>query len=312
MTSSHILISPESFNRIKAVIATGIKLRNSYQICYVNMEDVNVKPDCLYVIETEHGIDIGQTCKNPNCIIDNCNEVEKKGKLLREASHEDLILLPDIEAIEKNAYNVCKEKITKRHLDMKLISVRCLFDKTKIIFYFVAENRVDFRELVKDLATIFRTRIEMRQIGVRDKARMVGGFGICGRELCCVHLKEGFEPVSIRMAKEQNLNLNSLKISGMCGRLLCCLGHEYDTYRKLNERLPALEIDIKVGDMVYTVISVDVLNSKVRLKSGDHILDISGNDIRREGNVFFISSEVIQRQSDPVYKEVVEEDGDNN
>ena len=110
---------------------------------------------------------------------------------------------------------------------MKLVSVKCLFDKTKIIFYFVAENRIDFRDLVKDLAAVFRTRIEMRQIGVRDETRIQGGFGLCGRELCCVYLKEEFDPVSIKMAKEQNLNLNSLKISVMCGRLLCCLGYEY-------------------------------------------------------------------------------------
>ena len=149
---------------------------------------------------------------------------------------------------------------------MKLISVKCLFDRTKIIFYFVAENRIDFRELVRELASIFRTRIEMRQIGVRDEARLVGGYGPCGKQLCCVHQSEEFEPVSIKMAKEQNLNLNSLKISGMCGRLLCCLGYEYKLYKEINEDMPEPGAEIQAGDITYIVTGVDTLKETIRIR----------------------------------------------
>ena len=166
----------------------------------------------------------------------------------------------------KKAFVICKEKIAKHKLDMKLIEAEYTFDNNKVLFYFTADGRIDFRELVKDLASVFKTRIELRQIGVRDETKMVGGIGICGRELCChKHLSE-FVPVSIKMAKEQNLSLNPTKISGVCGRLMCCLKHEQDTYEYLNEKLP------NVGDFVRTtdgnkgeVLSVSVLRQKVRI-----------------------------------------------
>jgi cell fate regulator YaaT (PSP1 superfamily) len=157
--------------------------------------------------------------------------LEVKGRAVRLMTPEDMEKLPEIEALEKKAFDMCREKAKAKNLDMKLVAVKSLFDRTKIIFYFVSENRIDFRELVRELAAVFRTRIEMRQIGVRDEARLVGGYGPCGKELCCVNQREEFEPVSIKMAKEQSLNLNSLKISGMCGRLLCCLAYEFETYR---------------------------------------------------------------------------------
>ena len=194
---------------------SAVKLRNSYQINYVDTNSLFVTQNAFCVVETEHGIDVGHVFKCRRC--EGCAQPEVKGKLLRLATEEDLKHLPEIETIEKNAFAKCREKAKAKNLDMKLISVKCLFDRTKIIFYFVAENRIDFRELVRELASIFRTRIEMRQIGVRDEARLVGGYGPCGKQLCCVHQSEEFEPVSIKMAKEQSLNLNSLKISGMCG-----------------------------------------------------------------------------------------------
>ena len=154
---------------------TGVKLRNSFQIYYVNTNGLFVKRNALCIVETEHGVDMGRVFKCPTHLKRKNSEV--KGRLLRKVTTEDLGTLPEIEAIEKKAFAVCREKAREKKLDMKLVSVKCLFDRTKIIFYFVAENRIDFRELVRDLATVFRTRIEMRQIGVRDEARIIGGFG---------------------------------------------------------------------------------------------------------------------------------------
>jgi cell fate regulator YaaT (PSP1 superfamily) len=208
-------------------------------------------------------------------------------------------LLPEIDAIEDKAFKICKEKAVAKKLDMKLISVKCLFDKTKIIFYFVAENRIDFRELVRELAAIFRTRIEMRQIGVRDEARLVGGYGPCGRQHCCVHKRQEFDPVSIKMAKEQDLNLNSLKISGMCGRLLCCLGYEYAVYKELNEKLPKLGTEIIAGDKKFTVESVDTLKESLQIKNAEQTIEISNNDIEIIKGVHILKKNVLDRINNP-------------
>jgi len=274
---------------------TGIKLRNSYQIYYVDTNGLFVKRNALCIAETEHGVDMGRVFKCPSHLKKNRTSIESKGRLLRLATLEDLKHLPDIETTEQKAFKVCREKAREKNLDMKLVSVKCLFDRTKLIFYFVAENRIDFRELVRDLATVFRTRIEMRQIGVRDESRIIGGFGPCGRERCCVHLKEEFDPVSIKMAKEQNLNLNSLKISGMCGRLLCCLGYEYEVYKEINDKLPKMGSQITVGGKNYIVESVDPLKETVRLKFEGHLVTVSKDDIAVKGNHYSISQEVLQR-----------------
>ncbi len=272
---------------------TGVKLRNSFQIFYVNTNGLFVKRNALCIVETDHGVDIGRVFKCPAHLRRKTSEV--KGRLLRKVTVEDLGALPEIEAVEKKAFAVCREKAKEKKLDMKLVSVKCLFDRTKIIFYFVAENRIDFRELVRDLATVFRTRIEMRQIGVRDEARIIGGFGPCGKELCCVNLKEEFDPVSIKMAKEQNLNLNSLKISGMCGRLLCCLGYEYNVYKEMNELMPRHGATIKIGPKDYTVETTDPLKETVRLRCADHVVTVKREDIQVSGNRYHISQEVMDR-----------------
>ncbi len=277
-----------------------IKLRNFCQACYVDTNEINIDPNSFYIIETEHGTDIGCTCRRIKYL--NENEVEKKGKILRPALEEEIQKLHEIISIEDRAFNVCKKKIAERKLEMKLVSVKCIFDKSKIIFYFVAENRIDFREVVRDLAAVFRTRIEMRQIGVRDETKIIGGFGLCGRELCCGFLNSGFDPVSIKMAKEQNLNLNSLKISGMCGRLLCCLGYEYDTYRELNKNFPAVDSEIKVGEKIYKVISIDTLNGMLKLKNENHIIDVNNSDIQRKENTYFMNEEIIQKMSSLHFK----------
>ncbi len=272
---------------------SAVKLRNSYQTYFVDTNNLFVHQNSLCIVDTEHGIDIGKVVKckkfqqNPN--------IEIKGKLLRKITSEDTNLIPEIEEIEKKAFDTCRKKAKNKNLEMKLISVKCLFDKTKIIFYFVSENRIDFRELVRELASVFRTRIEMRQIGVRDEAKLVGGFGPCGMELCCVHQRNDFEPVSIKMAKEQNLNLNSLKISGMCGRLLCCLGYEYNTYRTLNRELPKTGTEIQAGKQSFTVIHVDTLNESVQLRDGERLVTVFKNELKRNRDKFTINPEVIER-----------------
>lgn len=280
---------------------TAIKLRNSHQIYYVHTNNIFVKRNTLCIAETEHGIDMGSIFKCPKH--QGRMDMEVKGKILRMVTQNDLNALPDIEAVEKKAFKICREKIKEKKLDMKLVSVKCLFDKTKIIFYFVAENRIDFRELVRDLATVFRTRIEMRQIGVRDESRIIGGFGPCGKELCCVHLKEEFDPVSIKMAKEQSLNLNSLKISGMCGRLLCCLGYEYEVYREMNDLLPRIGTPIKISTKTYHVISTDPLKEMVSLKCEDHLIEVSREDITIHGNEYSINKELLQKVATVIEEE---------
>ena len=272
---------------------SAVKLRNSYQINYVDTNNLFVSQNAYCVVETEHGIDVGNVFKCRRC--EGCAQPEVKGRLLRLATQEDLKHIPEIEAIEKNAFAKCREKAKAKNLDMKLISVKCLFDRTKIIFYFVAENRIDFRELVRELASIFRTRIEMRQIGVRDEARLVGGYGPCGKQLCCVHQSEEFEPVSIKMAKEQSLNLNSLKISGMCGRLLCCLGYEYKLYKEINDDMPDTGTEVRAGDITYTVTGIDTLKETIRLRSRERSVEIRKDDLEVRDGKYFLSKEVVAR-----------------
>ncbi|HOQ11372.1 MAG: hypothetical protein BWY23_02264 [Spirochaetes bacterium ADurb.Bin218] len=271
---------------------SAVKLRNSYQIYYVDTKDFFFKQNSDCIVEIDHGIDMGKVVKsklyqnNPNIIVN--------GKILRKATEEDFARIPELEAIEEKAFAICKEKAKAKSLDMKLVSVKCLFDKTKIIFYFVADNRIDFRELVRELAAVFRTRIEMRQIGVRDETRLIGGYGPCGRELCCLFQREEFEPVSIKMAKEQSLNLNSLKISGMCGRLLCCLGYEYETYRALNQYLPEVEEEIFAGDQSFTVISVNTLRESVTIKYGDRFIEIKSSDLIKVNDRYKVKDELME------------------
>ncbi|PKL36259.1 MAG: stage 0 sporulation protein [Spirochaetae bacterium HGW-Spirochaetae-1] len=281
---------------------SAVRLRNSFQIYYIDTNNIFVNQNALSVVETEHGVDLGRVVKTPR--YQNNSSIKVAGKLLRKATREDLDQLPGIEALEEKAFKICREKAQAKGLNMKLISVKTLFDKTKIIFYFVADNRIDFRELVRELASIFRTRIEMRQIGVRDEARLVGGYGPCGKEQCCVNQREEFEPVSIKMAKEQSLNLNSLKISGMCGRLLCCLSYEYQTYLELNVDMPEVGSHIRCEDMHYVVISTDVLKQSMKIKDRERFIEISKSDLEKEGDAYCIKKDIIEKikrsDDDPV------------
>ncbi len=270
-----------------------IKIRKNKEIYCVSNNNIFLKPQTQCITETPHGIDIGFILKS--CIKRCRPDEEVKGKIIRIASEEDTKKIPELEEIEKKAFDLCKSKSIEKKLDMKLINVKCLFDKTKIIFYFVAENRVDFRELVRDLAAVFRTRIEMRQIGVRDESRMVGGYGPCGRPLCCTRFRGYFAPVSIKMAKEQNLNLNSLKISGICGRLLCCLDYEHEVYKELNANLPQTGSKIHVGEESFFVDSIDSIKQTIQLSYIDHRISVHRDDLKLENGKYTLSQQVIDR-----------------
>ncbi|WP_136514587.1 PSP1 domain-containing protein [Geomonas edaphica] len=241
-----------------------------------------VKPGDRVIVETERGKSIGQVVAGPIDVEDSLVPEGIK-PLQRLADLADLATLAANTAKEKEAHKFCLSRIKERGMDMKLVRVEYLFDGSKAIFYFTADGRVDFRELVKDLAHAFHTRIEMRQIGVRDESKMVGGIGICGRELCCSSYLREFEPVSVKMAKEQNLALNPSKISGQCGRLLCCLSYEFETYCNLRKGLPKCGKRVQCGCVDGEVVKVNVLDQTVTLKTtDDSLVTLKGEEIAPE------------------------------
>ncbi|MDR1178842.1 MAG: hypothetical protein LBK64_08435 [Spirochaetaceae bacterium] len=203
-------------------------------------------------------------------------------RIERTATAEDLEKAKDHKEHEQNAFRVCKEKIEDHHLDMKLVSVHFLLEESKILFFFTAENRVDFRELVKDLVGVFKTRIELRQIGVRDESRVVGGLGVCGRCYCCHAISDKLKPVSIKMAKDQNLSLNSMKISGPCGRLLCCLAYEHLFYGEQRRLVPPEDCKISWDGALWKVVEVNVVLGKIRLAAEDgRVICFSSSDFEK-------------------------------
>lgn len=241
-----------------------------------------VKPGDRVIVETERGKSIGQVVAGPIEVEDSLVPEGLK-PIQRLADLADLATLAANTAKEKEAHKFCLSRIKERGMDMKLVRVEYLFDGSKAIFYFTADGRVDFRELVKDLAHAFHTRIEMRQIGVRDESKMVGGIGICGRELCCSSYLREFEPVSVKMAKEQNLALNPSKISGQCGRLLCCLSYEFETYCNLRKGLPKCGKRVQCGCVDGEVVKVNVLDQTVTLKTtDDSLVTLKGEEIAPE------------------------------
>ena len=228
------------------VNVVGIRFKKVGKIYYFEPQDLKINKGDYLIVETARGIELGE------CVI-GIKEISEEEiisplkKVLRIATEEDILKHKENKDKEVAALEICLKKIEEHNLNMKLIDVEYTFDNNKVIFYFTADGRVDFRELVKDLATIFKTRIELRQIGVRDEAKMIGGLGPCGRPMCCSSFLGDFASVSIKMAKEQNLSLNPTKISGICGRLMCCLNYEQNTYEDIRKRLP------KVGSIVETV-----------------------------------------------------------
>ena len=227
----------------------GIRFKKAGKIYFFDPAGIELSKEEYAIVETARGVEIGQVTTEPRQIADEAVVLPLK-PVLRKATEKDVAKLFENAAKEPETLRICQEKIATHNLPMNLVGVEHTFDAGKIIFYFTAEGRVDFRELVKDLAGIFRTRIELRQIGVRDEAKMMGGIGCCGRELCCSSFLGDFEPVSIRMAKEQNLSLNPTKISGICGRLMCCLKYESESYGTPACRRQPVP---KVGAVVVTV-----------------------------------------------------------
>ena len=249
----------------------GIRFQKAGKIYYFDPCGFDLETGMHAIVETARGVEMGTVLIPPKDVEDD-KVIQPLKPVLRIATDEDEKTVEKNKEREKEAFEICKEKILKHGLEMKLVNAEYTFDNNKLLFYFTADGRIDFRELVKDLAAVFRTRIELRQIGVRDETKILGGIGICGRPLCCKTYLADFVPVSIKMAKEQNLSLNPTKISGVCGRLMCCLKNEQDTYEYLNSRLP------NVGDVIYTkdgnkgeVQSVSVLRQlvKVIIDNGD-------------------------------------------
>ena len=249
----------------------GVRFRTAGKVYFFDPLEYEIKRGDHVIVETARGVEFGTVVGDPKEVEDD-KVIQPLKPVLRIATQKDIEQEAANKGKEKEAFKICLEKIRKHGLAMKLIDAEYTFDNNKVLFYFTADGRIDFRELVKDLAAVFKTRIELRQIGVRDETKILGGIGICGRPLCChTHLSE-FIPVSIKMAKEQNLSLNPTKISGVCGRLMCCLKHEEETYEELNKRLP------NVGDQVTTkdgqkgeVQSVNILRQlvKVIVENGD-------------------------------------------
>ena len=214
----------------------GVRFRDVGNICYYDPDDIDIDVNERVIVETDRGIECGRVILGARELSETYDKPLKK--IIRKASSEDICIYEENCKKEKEAFDICKSKSIELNLPMKLISAEYTFDNAKVLFYFTAECRVDFRELVKILASIFRVRIELRQVGVRDETKMVGGMGSCGRALCCHSYLSDFVPVSIKMAKEQSLSLNPAKISGVCGRLMCCLKNESDTYEYLNKKMP--------------------------------------------------------------------------
>ncbi len=243
----------------------GVRFRNAGKIYYFDPAGFALETGSHVIVETARGVEIGTVIIGPREVEEDSVVLPLKS-VIREATVADEKILQKNKAKEKEAFQICLEKIAKHKLEMKLVDAEYTFDNNKLLFYFTADGRIDFRELVKDLAAVFRTRIELRQIGVRDETKILGGMGICGRGLCCHTYLTEFIPVSIKMAKEQNLSLNPSKISGVCGRLMCCLKNEQETYEYLNSRLPNMGDHVTTPEGLKGVVqSVNVLRQLVKV-----------------------------------------------
>ena len=243
----------------------GVRFRQAGKIYNFSPADFQVKVGDHVIVETARGIEYGSVVQEIREVADDKVIMPLKS-VIRIATEEDDKKAIENNEKEKKAFKICKEKIAKHGLEMKLIETEYTFDNNKVLFYFTADGRIDFRELVKDLASVFKTRIELRQVGVRDETKMLGGIGICGRPLCCNTYLSEFIPVSIKMAKEQSLSLNPTKISGICGRLMCCLKNDQESYEELNSNLPDIGEKVKTFDgFKGEVVSVNVLRKKVKI-----------------------------------------------
>ncbi|MBO5143824.1 MAG: stage 0 sporulation family protein [Clostridia bacterium] len=256
----------------------GVRFKKLGKIYFFDPDGIKLNKNQNAIVETARGLELGEVAI-ANRMMDEDKLITALKKVVRIATKEDEQIFAENEKKAQEAYAVCEEKIKKHGLDMKLIDVEYTFDSTKLLFYFTAEGRIDFRDLVKDLAAIYKTRIELRQIGVRDEVKMLGGYGMCGRELCCCNHLGDLNPVSIKMAKEQGLSLNPSKISGVCGRLMCCLKHEQEVYEDKLSRLPNVGALVNTPEGKGTVEDVQVLKEivTVKIENGDDKLKKSFN-----------------------------------
>lgn len=267
----------------------GVRFKSAGKVYYFSPAGIKAEIGAQVIVETARGVECGEVVME-NRQVDDKKITAPLKDIIRLATPQDLKIVEQNKVKEQNAFKICQEKILAHKLDMKLVDVECTFDNNKLLFYFTAETRVDFRELVKDLASVFRTRIELRQIGVRDEAKILGGLGICGREFCCKGFLGEFQPVSIKMAKEQGLSLNPTKISGTCGRLMCCLKYEQDSYEYLLKNTPKVGAYVKTPDFKGYVEEVNLLTGKLKVKpekSEDAavIFDKSDVTIIRDGKI---------------------------
>lgn len=270
----------------------GVRFKKAGKIYYFDPNGFTI-PDGEYVIvETVRGIEFGKVVINKKQVDENDIVLPLK-KVIRIADSKDKLIVEENKQAATEAYNVCQGKVVEHSLDMKLVDVEYTFDRNKVIFYFTADGRVDFRELVKDLAAIFRTRIELRQIGVRDEAKMLGGIGPCGRMLCCSTFLGDFEPVSIKMAKDQNLSLNPTKISGLCGRLMCCLKYENDEYESAKEQLPDLGEMIETASGKAKVVGLNILERVLQLElvGRERVVEYTWEELLKEGAISIQATE---------------------
>ena len=264
----------------------GVRFKKAGKVYYFDPCEVWPRPGDSVVVETARGVEFGEVVTGAREVADE-QIVAPLKKVVRIATEEDIRRAEHNEQREAEAFRICQEKVAKHKLEMKLVSVEYTFDNSKIIFYFTANGRVDFRELVKDLASVFKMRIELRQIGVRDEAKMLGGLGSCGRPICCGAFLGDFQPVSIKMAKEQNLSLNPTKISGLCGRLMCCLKYEQDCYSQTLKKLPKVGKDIVTPDGVGVLAEINAIRErvKVRIKIDEDfdVREYAIDEVRRPG-----------------------------
>ncbi|MFS8651895.1 MAG: stage 0 sporulation family protein [Caldibacillus sp.] len=262
----------------------GVRFKKAGKIYYFDPDGLDIETDSFVIVETARGIEYGKVVI-ANKQVEEEDIVLPLKKVLRVATEKDRLQVIANKKAAREAFDICLKKIAEHQLEMKLIDVEYTFDRNKVIFYFTADGRVDFRELVKDLAAIFKTRIELRQIGVRDEAKMLGGIGPCGRMLCCSTFLGDFEPVSIKMAKDQNLSLNPAKISGLCGRLMCCLKYESEEYENAKEQLPDLGELIETTHGTGKVVGLNLMDRIVQIEliEQQKVIEYTLDEIIEEG-----------------------------
>lgn len=295
----------------------GIRFKKLGKIYFFNPKGLKVKKDDKVIVETAQGEEYAEVLI-PNRYVEDEKIVQPLKKVLRFANYKDQKRFEECKKIEKEAFKVCQDKIKEHKLDMVLTEVECKFDNSKILFYFTADGRIDFRDLVRDLAAIYKTRIEMRQIGVRDEVKRIGGNGVCGRELCCCTFLSDFETVSIKMAKDQNISLNPSKISGNCGRLMCCLKYEDDVYLEKLKNLPNVGAVVETEDGQGEVDGVEVLKEVIKVKfkneEGNTYKKYNTKDVKviRDAISDVIDEEELENKEELEELEKLEQEDKNN